>query len=382
MTHTPLHSSPFAPARRRSHLCPPLPLTLLLILPLLMLIAGCSSSKKASVSSRPKTPQTVSTRSMTPTERTLVTEAQQWLGTPYKYGGNTRKGVDCSGLVYHVYRNSLDISLPRNSAKQHEFCTKVKRGDLATGDLVFFATTKGSRRVSHVGLYVGDGKMIHASTRRGVMVQDLEDQYYRNAYVGAGRVSEFASRNKASKKSKSSKDPKSSATSKPTKKSKPSKTSSQSGATKPSTDTKPAVPATPKPSAPLPAPQEQPVQQLPAPIAPSEPVPASPSETAPAVEPVAPHEEPYDSPFYEFEEQPDFEPEENPADVPSEAPGATAAPMTAAASPTSSAASEAPADSAPAAVKINVAVPAKVGTQTKSGGDSRAQVLSNLPDLH
>ncbi len=141
---------------------------------------------------------------MTKAEKSLVNEATAWLGTPYKYGGNTRKGVDCSGFVYHVFRNSLDISLPRNSGKQHDYCRKMSKKDLSTGDLVFFATTKGSKKVSHVGLYVGDGKMIHASTSRGVVCQNLSDDYYTRTFVGAGRIDSFASINKT-KKSKPSK---------------------------------------------------------------------------------------------------------------------------------------------------------------------------------
>lgn len=145
---------------------------------------------------------------MTKAEKSLVNEATAWLGTPYKYGGNTRKGVDCSGFVYHVFRNSLDISLPRNSGKQHDYCRKISKKDLSTGDLVFFATTKGSKKVSHVGLYVGDGKMIHASTSRGVVCQNLSDDYYTRTFVGAGRIDSFASINKT-KKSKPSKSEKS-----------------------------------------------------------------------------------------------------------------------------------------------------------------------------
>lgn len=164
--------------------------------------SGCSSGKKGSKSAssgkyhKKGKEEKISVKKLTPAQKKLVAEAQDWLGTPYKYGGNTKKGVDCSGLVYHVYRNTFDISLPRNSAKQHDYCTKVKKSDLVAGDLVFFATNRGSRKVSHVGLYMGDNKMIHASTKRGVMVQDLSAEYYAKAYVGAGRVDSFAKLNK------------------------------------------------------------------------------------------------------------------------------------------------------------------------------------------
>lgn len=177
-------------------------------------LGSCSSSKhtaKPTTTQRPSKPATVKDidiASMSKVEKSLVKEATAWLGTPYKYGGNTRSGVDCSGFVYHVFRNSLDINLPRNSGKQHDYCRKISKKDLSTGDLVFFATTRGSKKVSHVGLYVGDGKMIHASTSRGVVCQNLSDDYYTRTFVGAGRIDSFASINK-SKKSKPSKSEKS-----------------------------------------------------------------------------------------------------------------------------------------------------------------------------
>ena len=177
-------------------------------------LGSCSSSKhtaKPTTTQRPSKPATVKDidiASMSKVEKSLVKEATAWLGTPYKYGGNTRSGVDCSGFVYHVFRNSLDINLPRNSGKQHDYCRKISKKDLSTCDLVFFATTRGSKKVSHVGLYVGDGKMIHASTSRGVVCQNLSDDYYTRTFVGAGRIDSFASINK-SKKSKPSKSEKS-----------------------------------------------------------------------------------------------------------------------------------------------------------------------------
>lgn len=182
-------------------------LALVMAVSVSLALGSCGSSKTvsktASPTHRPTKPANVKDldiSSMSKSERTLVKEATAWLGTPYKYGGNTRSGVDCSGFVYHVFRNSLDITLPRNSGKQHDYCRKISKKDLSTGDLVFFATTRGSKKVSHVGLYVGDGKMIHASTSRGVVCQNLSDDYYTRTFVGAGRIESFASINKSEKK--------------------------------------------------------------------------------------------------------------------------------------------------------------------------------------
>lgn len=123
------------------------------------------------------------------TER-LLSEAKSWLGTPYQWGGNTRDGVDCSGFVLQVYQRSLGISLPRNSAKQREYCSPIDFGMLAVGDLIFFTGSKSSD-VGHVGIYIGDGKMIHSSTSKGVIVSPLSQQYYVDHLHSYGRIERY-----------------------------------------------------------------------------------------------------------------------------------------------------------------------------------------------
>ncbi len=119
--------------------------------------------------------------------RRLLSEADKWLGTPYKYGGETPDGVDCSGFVLNVYRDALGIKLPRNSAKQQEYCTRISKNQLQEGDLVFF-TVRGGRKVGHVGIYIGHGKMIHSSSSKGVIVSPLSQKYYVDNFYSAGRV--------------------------------------------------------------------------------------------------------------------------------------------------------------------------------------------------
>ncbi len=124
----------------------------------------------------------------------LMSEADKWLGTPYSYGGHTRgKGADCSGFVTQVYLDALSIKLPRNSSQQQQWCSLLSGGrrELIPGDLVFFTTGKKGSGVNHVGLYVGNGKMIHSSTSRGVIVSDLDEKYYADAYHSAGRVEPY-----------------------------------------------------------------------------------------------------------------------------------------------------------------------------------------------
>lgn len=130
--------------------------------------------------------------------KALLDEAYSWRGTPYRYGGHSRSGTDCSGFIMEVYQTAVGIKLPRNSAKQSEYCSKVKRSDLEPGDLVFFATGKKGK-VNHVGLYLGDGSMIHASTH-GVMVSGLDEPYFKKHYLHSGRVDSFSDMVKKEKK--------------------------------------------------------------------------------------------------------------------------------------------------------------------------------------
>lgn len=111
------------------------------------------------------------------------------LGSPYKLGGSDPdKGVDCSGFVRHVYKRTSDIDLPRSASAISRNGSEVAREHLQPGDLVFFNTR--SRPYSHVGIYAGDGKFVHASSSRSkrVMVSDMNDGYWSKRFDGARRV--------------------------------------------------------------------------------------------------------------------------------------------------------------------------------------------------
>jgi hypothetical protein len=116
----------------------------------------------------------------------VVERARDYLGTPYVYAGESKRGVDCSGLVYCVYQDVFGDKLPRRVADLLQAGGSTSKG-LVPGDLVFFDTTGGP---SHVGIYIGDREFIHAASegpRTGVIVSSLEEEYYKRRYIGARR---------------------------------------------------------------------------------------------------------------------------------------------------------------------------------------------------
>lgn len=119
----------------------------------------------------------------------LYIEASRWIGTPYRSGGNSLRGTDCSGLTSQVYRRVFAQSLHRSAEEQRTLdCRKKRKGKLREGDLVFFHNGRKKRRASHVGIYLKDGHFFHASTGRGVIVSHLNETYYRRHWLSGGRV--------------------------------------------------------------------------------------------------------------------------------------------------------------------------------------------------
>jgi cell wall-associated NlpC family hydrolase len=121
--------------------------------------------------------------------KTLVTHAMSWIGTPYRRGGESHHGVDCSGLTEAVFA-AQGIELPRTAAEQYALGHPVEVADLKQGDLIFFRNTY-KHGISHVGIYLGDGMFIHAAGHRhGVIVSDFSRAYYQHRFAGARRVAE------------------------------------------------------------------------------------------------------------------------------------------------------------------------------------------------
>jgi len=116
----------------------------------------------------------------------LSTEIKRYLGVRYRYGGADRNGVDCSGLIFRVFINALNLRLPRTAAELAEIGQSISKSQLRFGDLVFFS--ESAKKVTHVGIYVGKGKFVHASSSSGVIISRLSQRYYRQRYQQSRRV--------------------------------------------------------------------------------------------------------------------------------------------------------------------------------------------------
>ncbi|WP_152395698.1 C40 family peptidase [Paenibacillus guangzhouensis] len=128
---------------------------------------------------------TVSVGSAFAADSKLDKEVNEVIGTRYQSGGTSTSGFDCSGFTMYIFKQ-FDIKLPHQSRSQYKMGQKVAKSDLQSGDLVFFNTT--GKGISHVGIYVGDNKFAHASSKKGITISSLSDSYYVKRYVGATRV--------------------------------------------------------------------------------------------------------------------------------------------------------------------------------------------------
>jgi len=111
----------------------------------------------------------------------------EYLNTPYLWGGTSKHGIDCSGFIQAIMYQALGVSLPRTSYEQSNVGVDVAKEDLKFGDLLFF-DTRGRGRVSHVGMYVGDGYFVHSGSKTGVAVASLESEFYSRVFLKAERV--------------------------------------------------------------------------------------------------------------------------------------------------------------------------------------------------
>lgn len=123
-------------------------------------------------------------------DRRLMVESSTWIGVPYRNGGMDRNGVDCSGLVYCLYNSVYGQKIERCSSYDmfNKYCMPVNASQLKQGDLVFFTTDNSDGRIGHSGIYLKNGKFIHASSSKGVIISNLNEQYWSKHWFAGGKV--------------------------------------------------------------------------------------------------------------------------------------------------------------------------------------------------
>ena len=160
-----------------------------LLLILCLTIVSCGSSKKVRSSKEVITSKTVKIPKNK--ARKIVAHAKSFEGTRYKFGGTTKKGMDCSGLIFVSFQKE-QIVMPRVSRDMAKQGKRIRINETRQGDLVFFQTNKNKRVINHVGLVVendkGRIKFIHSTSSRGVIVSSLDESYWNNAFVEVRRI--------------------------------------------------------------------------------------------------------------------------------------------------------------------------------------------------
>jgi cell wall-associated NlpC family hydrolase len=155
----------------------------LLLAAFILLLSGCSTRKvyphavtlhnyKKSIHKNPIT-------------LALYEEYKKWHNTPYKYGGTTHSGIDCSALVQRIYKDTFGIHIPRTTKEQIKTGHWVKKSHLKEGDLLYFKT---GYNILHTGIYLENGNFIHASKKKGVIISSIYNPYFRSKYLQARRI--------------------------------------------------------------------------------------------------------------------------------------------------------------------------------------------------
>lgn len=143
-----------------------------------LFIAGCASNKASSY------PQLQNSRVVT---SELMAQESLWRGTPYRLGGDSKAGIDCSAFVQRTFAEKFAIHVPRTTEAQTTIGVKIKKSQLKPGDLVFFKTNWGGTNL-HVGIYSGNNQFVHASTSKGVITSSLKNEYWKKHFYQARRL--------------------------------------------------------------------------------------------------------------------------------------------------------------------------------------------------
>ena len=118
----------------------------------------------------------------------LYVQCSTWIGTKYRYGGETKKGTDCSGMVKNIYSTVYKENIGRSTKQQFADSKKTSKSKAVPGDLIFFATSKKKNSPTHVGIYLKEDKFIHASTSKGVIVSSLDEAYYKKSFINFRKI--------------------------------------------------------------------------------------------------------------------------------------------------------------------------------------------------
>lgn len=169
---------------------PKINLRFLLLCVLILLLVGCSSTRRLERKLHREVYESIGVEEEPKDNFLLYSEVSRWLNTPHVEGGLSSRGIDCSGLVYVIYKSVYGKTLERNSVSMlKKNCRKIRQSQLREGDLVFFSTArKGRSNVNHVGVYLKENKFVHTSTSRGVMISSLNEDYFNKNWVCGGRV--------------------------------------------------------------------------------------------------------------------------------------------------------------------------------------------------
>jgi len=160
---------------------------------MLSLLAGCSSTapveESQQVLNKTYTPISIDDteyRQQTQTrEESFFTVYNQWHGVPYRLGGNSKRGIDCSGFVQVAYKNAWQLPLPRTTMMQSKIGENISYNSAKYGDLVFFKISKSTK---HVGVYLGNSRFMHASTSQGVMISRIDNPYWASKFWQFRRI--------------------------------------------------------------------------------------------------------------------------------------------------------------------------------------------------
>ncbi len=154
------------------------------ILLILLLVVGCGGKKARSGKTSYGKLRALSV-SDGKVKKMLMAEFRKWKGTPHVMGGNTRKGVDCSGFIHQMYKRVFGVAVPRSTKLLMGAGGRIKKSQLRPGDIVLF---KPPTYLRHVGIYVGNNKFIHASKSKGITLTDLNNSYWKKCYYSSRRV--------------------------------------------------------------------------------------------------------------------------------------------------------------------------------------------------